>query len=91
MSNNEKKLVKNVKALVAKNFGGSYERAFQHYAVRSSSQPTLDENELKMLLEDADIGNMITRGTWASTIIRELDQNADGKIGWSEFADRIGR
>jgi hypothetical protein len=41
--------------------------------------------ELEALLKDADVGNWLTRGSWADGIIAELDTDQDGYISAAEF------
>lgn len=80
----KKELFDKVSLLVAANFGGDFHKAFEHY-----DSPTrdgkIDKAELVELLKDANIGNWLTRGTWADGIIAELDRDADGSISRAEF------
>jgi Ca2+-binding EF-hand superfamily protein len=63
--------------------GGDYRRAFAHYD--ASGNGKVSQDELKALLADAGVGNLLTRSAWASGIIAELDTDGDGRISWSEF------
>lgn len=80
----EKELVEKVGKLVNKKFGGSYKKAFQHYD-RKPKNLEIDRKELIVLLEDADVGNWATRGTWADGIIKKMDKNGNKSIDWGEF------
>jgi hypothetical protein len=64
-------------------FGGDYKKAFAHYD--GDHDGLISKDELSELLSDAGVGNRITRGAWASGIIKKLDKNADEKISWAEF------
>jgi Ca2+-binding EF-hand superfamily protein len=81
----KRELVRKVGELVRTRFGSNYQSAFQHYARKRTADPKVDRDELYDLLDDAGVGNGITRGAWASGIIRELDKDGDAKISWSEF------
>jgi Ca2+-binding EF-hand superfamily protein len=85
----KKELVRKVSHLVRTEFGGDYQRAFDHYATKRSAEATVDANELRALLVDADVGNALTRSAWVSGIIRELDRDGDGKIAAAEFESAI--
>lgn len=80
---NVKELKAKVKALVGSKFGGDYHKGFSHYD--GNTDGGLDKDELKNLLSDAGVGNGITRGAWASGIIKKLDKNGDNKVQWAEF------
>ena len=47
----------------------------------------ISSGELAKLLGDAGVGNWLTRSTWASGIIAELDTDKDGSISEAEFED----
>jgi hypothetical protein len=87
MSADEKQLRDAVSSLVDKKFGGDLKAGFDHYD--KNQDGALDKGELKSMLSDAGIGNIFTRGTWASRIIQKIDgaasANHDGKIQWTEF------
>lgn len=71
-----------IAALVRDSYGGDYKRAFAHY---DPDQDGIAAEELKQLLEDAEIGNLFTRSSWVSGIIARVDANQDGRIAWAEF------
>ena len=82
---NELELVRKLHGLVAKKFAGNYKRAFDYYATKRSNSGTIDREELADLLKDALIGNVVTRGMWADSVMEKLDKNRDGFISYSEL------
>jgi hypothetical protein len=80
---NVKELKAKVKGLVTSKFGGDYKKGFAHYD--GNADGGLDKDELKNLLSDAGVGNGLTRGAWASGIIKKLDKNGDKMVQWTEF------
>jgi hypothetical protein len=80
---NVKELKAKVGALVAKNFGGDYRAAFDHYD--GDKDGGVKKDEIVSLLKDAGVGNGLTRGAWANGILKKLDKGQDGKIQWDEF------
>ena len=50
----------------------------------------ISKAELIKLLEDAGVGNWLTRGPWADGIITALDTDQDGLISSSEFERLAG-
>jgi hypothetical protein len=74
-----------VTRLVDGKYGGDWERAFRHYAGKSGAGTLVERKELLELLEDAGIGNWLTRGVWADGIIDELDSSKDEKISEEEL------
>lgn len=82
----EQELQDKVQRLVERRFGGDYQAAFDHYD--SSDDRAIGRKELLRLLDDAGIGNLVTRGAWADGILDKIDGqggNRDGRIQWSEF------
>lgn len=84
---NEKELKEKVGGLVSTKFGGDYRKAFDHYDTNHDG--SVDAAEMSKLLEDARVGNAITRGRWVSGILKKLDTNKNGKIEWAEFESII--
>jgi Ca2+-binding EF-hand superfamily protein len=72
-----------ITALVRTRFGGDYRIAFAHYD--SDRNGVLGAPELKMLLADARIGNVLTRRAWAKGILSAVDTDGDGGVSWDEF------
>lgn len=75
-------LIEKVSKLFAEKFGGDYRQAFDHY---DCDKKGIDQPELMVLLEDAGLGNWLTRGLWARGIIQALDADQDGVISFTEF------
>ncbi|MBM4360736.1 MAG: EF-hand domain-containing protein [Deltaproteobacteria bacterium] len=87
----EQELRDKVTRLVETQFKMDWVRAFDHYAVGTSA--TVDRERLLAMLEDAGIGNFMTRGKWADALLEKLDTNGDKRISWGEFESvlRVGR
>jgi len=83
----EAELKAKVKAMVTAKFGGDYKRAFDHYD--ADHDGGISQGELKSMLSEAGVGNVVTRGTWASKIIEKMDSDGDGKIQWGEFESQL--
>jgi Ca2+-binding EF-hand superfamily protein len=77
-------LTDKVTKLVADRFGGDFRKAFEHYD-SGKRDGRIDKAELGKLLEDAGIGNWLTRGAWADGILAALDADKDGTISGPEF------
>lgn len=80
---NEEELKRKVGALVEKEYGGDYKKAFDHYD--GDHDGAVNADELTRLLKDAGVGNFATRGAWVSGILEKLDKTHDHKIQWHEF------
>lgn len=76
-------VIDKVRHLVSRNFGGDYQAAFAYYDNRRRGR--LGPRDLDKLLEDAGIGNWLTRGTWAQSIIAALDKDHDGTVALVEL------
>ena len=72
-----------VTVLVDKRFSGTYHNAFEHYDRDHDGKMT--RNEIIEMLEDAGVGNGLTRGAWANGILDKLDMNHDRGVSWGEF------
>src|SRR3954465_9425864 len=72
--------------LVRDRFAGDYQQAFDHYDC-DVKNGKISRNELTKLLADAEVGNWLTRSTWATGIIAELDKDGDGSISEAEFRE----
>ncbi|MBW2525643.1 MAG: EF-hand domain-containing protein [Deltaproteobacteria bacterium] len=73
------------KRWIDQDFGGDWDKAFRTVANRANSVNTINREELLWALEQAGIGNWITRGMWADGIIKELDKSGDRAISEREF------
>ena len=82
-----KELKDKVSKLVKSQFGGDYRKAFDYYDVDHDGG--VNAAEVRKLLEDAGVGNRLTRGRWVAGILEQLDTNRNGKIEWKEFQDGI--
>ena len=73
------------------NFGDKSEESMKKLFGRydKDGDGRIDKPELTKLLTDIDIGNRLTRGTWAKGIIDRLDANLDSTISWEEFRDVV--
>ena len=76
--------------LVRDRFGGDYHKAFDHYD-SDVKDGKISQRELTDLLGDAGVGNWLTRSTWVSAIIAELDTDKDGSTSAAEFEDVLKR
>ena len=80
----KKELVEKVVNLCKERFGGDYRKLFDHYH-REKTPEGISREELGVLLEDAGIGNWLSRGMWVTGILEALDTGRDGSISWAEF------
>ncbi len=85
----KRELVRKISKHVNERFGGSYRRAFDHYA--GPGDNTVDSDELGKLLKAAGVGSALTRGMWVDGVMKEVDSNKDGRITWDEFNRVMGR
>ncbi len=51
----------------------------------------LDAGELRAMLTDANVGNIVTRGTWVTSILATLDTDKDGMVSWAELLAGFNR
>lgn len=91
MDEKQIELQEKIKALLLRKYGStsreSMEKLFKSYDKNKNGD--IDKSELEQLLKDADIGNGLTRGMWASGIIEKLDSGRDKSISWKEFDSAI--
>jgi Ca2+-binding EF-hand superfamily protein len=78
-------LIAAVRTLMDRQFGGDLAAMLRHYD--RDGDEHFDSRELYTLLQDADVGNVLTRGRWVAGILRELDSNKDGKVSLEEFRE----
>jgi hypothetical protein len=81
----KQELIGKVSALVESQYGGDFKAAFDHYANKRTDSGSIDSDELSVLLADAEVGNVFTRGMWVSGIMAELDTDKDGFITYNEL------
>lgn len=49
----------------------------------------ISKSELDKLLDDAAIGNRLTRPIWVMAVMHKLDENSDKHIDWQEFSSAL--
>lgn len=86
LSADEKELLFKLSRLVTDRYQGSTEAAFYDFA---GSDQLLGASELEDLLEAADVGNFVTRSSWASAIIKKMDTSGDKRISWAEYVQAV--
>jgi len=86
LSADEKELLTKLSKLVTDRYQGSTEAAFYDFA---GSDQLLGASELEDLLEAADVGNFVTRSSWASAIIKKMDASGDKRISWAEYVQAV--
>src|SRR5262245_5425818 len=74
----KRELTDKVTRLIQDQFGGDYHKAFAHYDTNGDGR--IGRAELGRLLEDAGIGNWLTRGAWEVGIVAALDADKDSTI-----------
>ncbi|MBM4374671.1 MAG: hypothetical protein FJ095_06275 [Deltaproteobacteria bacterium] len=79
----EAELIEKVTRLVDSRFKSDWRRAFDHYS--SGSTAVVDRDQLIKLLDDAGIGNWVTRGAWADGVPNKMVTNGDKCVSWTEF------
>ena len=89
----ETELVTKVKLLLVKKHGSddiaSLKKGFEAYDVNRSGR--LEADELSSVLEDAGIGNKLTRGMWVKGILARLDHDRDNAISWDDFSGLLDK
>ena len=83
---NAKELATKVDALVKRQFGGDYKKAFQSYAGPNGE---VSPDGVSRLLSDAGVGNLLTRGMWTSGVMDKFDTNHNGSVSWQEFSGAL--
>lgn len=84
MDETRQELIDKIAKLVAGHpHNGDYNKAFAYYDTDGDGLLTI--NNIKTILGDAKIGNMLTRIGWARGVVDALDQNRDGMLSWAEF------
>lgn len=86
LSADEKELLFKLSKLVTNEYQGSTEAAFYDFA---GSDQLLGASELEDLLAAADVGNFVTRSSWANAIIKKMDTSGDKRISWAEYVQAV--
>ena len=83
----ERDLQQKINALTVSRYGAvsldTTKKLFLSYDADGDGK--ISKAELKKLLEDAGIGNWITRGYWVDGVFDELDKDRDNKLTWEEY------
>lgn len=77
-------VITKVQKLVKEKYLGDYTKAFSAYDLDHNGK--LGHKDVCKLLEDAGVGNWLTRGMWASGVISSLDLDHDGAVSPPELA-----
>ncbi|MFO0744949.1 MAG: EF-hand domain-containing protein [Myxococcota bacterium] len=87
----ETELITKVKKLVTDRHGVD-----DHAALRNTFEAydrnrtgCLEPEELSRVLEDAGIGNKLTRGMWVKGILSRLAREANDALSWNDFASAV--
>ena len=88
MASEQEELVRKVKALMQRKYGATdgaaLRKLFDEYDRNHDGR--IDQRELTSMLEEAGIGNSLTRGMWVKGVMGAIDQNGDQTIDWNELS-----
>lgn len=83
----EQELITKVRALMVARCGrddvSALREVFDAYDHNKSG--CLEPDELSRVLEDAQIGNKLTRGMWVKGILAKLDRSQRNALAWADF------
>jgi hypothetical protein len=80
----KRELATKLDALVKRRFGpGGWAAA--HKSFDTDHDGKISAGELERLLEEADVGNMVTRSVWVSGVLEELDKDRDQGVSLAEL------
>lgn len=82
-------LVAKLKALTTKKFGNANAWPELFTAYDADRDGTINATELELILADADVGNLFTRGSWVSGVIKGIDKGGEGTITRAELESAI--
>jgi len=89
--NPETELITKVKKLITDRHGvddhSALRSTFEAYDRNRSGR--LEAEELSRVLEDAGIGNKLTRGMWVKGILARLAREASDALTWNDFAAAV--
>lgn len=83
----QQEVVDKVTALVQRLYHGDYRKAFDRYDMDRDGK--IGAAELVQLLYDAEVGNRLTRWTWAKAVVDALDTDGDSLVSWDEFQAQL--
>jgi len=81
----KEKILQNIEVLMRGKFTNPKD-AFNYYDANKDG--FLDKNDFKTLLKEAKV-SIVIRGLVAEFMMKEFDENNDGKVSWIEFQAAI--
>ncbi len=91
MAKEQDELVKKIRQLMVRKYGQDDRAAlrslFDEYDQNKDGR--IEKTELEALLEDAGIGNSMTRGLWVKGVLGAIDQDQNQLIDWDELSRAI--
>ena len=89
--NPETELITKVKQLITTRHGSDDSHALRETfeAYDRNRTGRLEADELARVLEDAGIGNKLTRGMWVKGILSKLAREANDALSWNDFASAV--
>lgn len=87
----ETELITKVKKLITDRHGvddaAALRNTFEAYDRNQTGR--LEPDELTRVLEDAGIGNKLTRGMWVKGILTALARDCRDALSWNDFASAV--
>ncbi|MBZ0118659.1 MAG: EF-hand domain-containing protein [Sandaracinaceae bacterium] len=87
----ERELADKVEKLLKRKYGSAtgttMRLLYTEYDANRDSK--INRDELSKLLEDAGVGNGLTRGMWVNGVMDKMDSDSDGLITWEEYERAI--
>ncbi len=80
----KQELIDKVSALVARRFGGDWDRAFEYYAKVGGAAGLVNDDGVSKILKDAGYG-WAMRGLMTGKVLEALDTDKDNAISLTEF------
>jgi len=89
--NPEIELITKVKKLITTRHGNDDAQALRQTfeAYDKNGTGRLEPDELSRVLEDAGIGNKLTRGMWVKGILSKLAREVNDALSWNDFASAV--
>lgn len=89
--NPETEIISKVKNLITRRHGsddhGALRATFEAYDQNQTGR--LEPDELAKVLEDAGVGNKLTRGMWVKGILSRLARERHDALSWNDFAHAV--